>query len=402
MKPPSIAIAPGSPPQAAPAPHGLPLLRLAFRPFYLGAAAFAALAVPLWIGLWLGHVPLELTVAPLLWHAHEMLFGFAIGVIVGFLLTAGRAWTGIDTLRGAALGALAALWLAARLAAFDAPHALYATLDVALLPLAAIAFARVLFKAKNRRNLPLVGILLLLALANLCFHLSVMGVVDISPMAPLHAALALIVLIVCVMTGRVVPTFTANVTPGLKIAPAPRLEQAVFGVTGLALALWVFTPPNAVTGAAFAVGAVLHLWRQSRWAPGVTLKRPILWILHLSYVWLPIGFALLALAQFGRVIESLGLHALAVGLIGGLIIGMITRTARGHTGRPLLASRPEVVAYGLVIAAAVLRVLLPLVAPQATALALSGAAVAWSAGFVIYLWIYTPWLTRTRVDGKDG
>jgi len=402
VKPPAIAIAPGSPPQAVPAPHGLPLLRLGFRPFYLGAAAFAALAIPPWIGLWLGHVPLKLTVAPLLWHAHEMLFGFAVGVIVGFLLTAGRAWTGIDTLRGPALGALAALWLAARLAAIDAPYALYAALDVALLPLAAIAFARVLLKAKNRRNLPLVGILLLLALANLCFHLSVLGVVDIGPMAPLHAALALIVLIVCVMTGRVVPTFTANATPGLKIPPAPRLEQAVFGVTGLALALWVFTPPNAATGAAFAAGAVLHLWRHSRWAPGLTFKRPILWILHLSYVWLPIGFALLALAQFGRVIESLGLHALAVGLIGGLIIGMITRTARGHTGRPLQASRAEVLAYGLVMLAAALRVLLPLVAPQTTLLALSGAALAWSAGFLIYLWVYTPWLLRTRVDGKDG
>jgi len=402
VKPPPIAIAPTQPPAATPAPQGLPLLRLAFRPFYLGAAAFAALAIPLWIGLWVGHVPLTLPVAPLLWHAHEMLFGFAIGVIVGFLLTAGRAWTGLDTVRGAPLGALAALWLAARLAAVAGPYPLYAALDVALLPLAALAFVRVLLKAKNKRNVPLTGILLLLALVNLCFHLAVLGLLAIDPMVPLHAALGLIVMIVYVMAGRVVPAFTANATPGLKYTPLPRLDWAGFGVTALALALWVFTPPNAATGAACAAAAVLQLLRQARWSPGVTTKRPILWILHLSYAWLPLGLLLLALAQFGFVAASLGVHALAVGLVGGLIIGMITRTARGHTGRPLVASKPEVLAYVLVILAAVLRVLLPLALPQATLAAFSAASFAWSAAFLIYLWIYTPWLTRTRLDGKDG
>lgn len=401
MKQAPIAIAPTQPSPAT-APSGLPLLRLGFRPFYIGAAAFAAIAVPLWIGLWLGHVPLEMAIAPMLWHAHEMLFGFAMAVIVGFLLTAGKAWTGLDTPRGAALGALAGLWLAARLAAVAAPYPVYAALDVALLPVVAIIFGRVLLKAKNKRNLPLAGILLLLALANLCFHLAALGVVQLSPLAPLHAALGLIVLIIHVMAGRVVPSFTANATPGLKIRPAPRLGWTAFAATALALALWVFAPPHAVTGIAFAAAAVLQAVRQSYWAPGVTLKRPILWILHLSYAWLPIGLALLALAQFGWVAASIGLHALAVGLVGGLIIGMITRTARGHTARPLQVGRAEALAYVLVTGAAVLRVFLPLVAPAATSLALSAASVAWSAAFVIYLWIYTPWLTRTRLDGKDG
>ncbi len=402
MKQAPIAIAPAQPPSAGPAPAGLPLLRLGFRPFYIGAAAFAALSIPLWIGLWLGHVRMDLTVAPMLWHAHEMLFGFAIAVIVGFLLTAGKAWTGLDTPRGAALGALAGLWLAARLAAIAAPYPVYAALDVALLPVIATIFGRVLLKAKNKRNLPLAGILLLLALANLCFHLSALGVVEIPPLAPLHAALGLIILIIHVMAGRVVPSFTANATPGLKITPTPRLGWAAFGATALALALWVLAPPNAITGTAFAAAAVLQLMRQSHWAPGVTLKRPILWILHLSYAWLPLGLALLALAQFGWVAASFGLHALSVGVVGGLIIGMLTRTARGHTGRPLQVSRAEVLAYALVMGAAALRVLLPLVAPQAYSLAVSGAALAWSAAFAIYLWIYTPWLTRTRLDGKDG
>jgi len=402
VKQPPIAISPAQPPRQGPAPSGLPLLRLGFRPFYIGAAALAAIGVPLWVGLWLGHVQLTMAIAPMLWHAHEMLFGFAIGVIVGFLLTAGRAWTGLDTVRGAGLGALALLWLAARLAAFAAPYPVYAALDVALLPAVAIIFGRVLLKAGNKRNLPLAGILVLLALANLCFHLGALGLVGISPLAPLHAALGLIVLIIHVMAGRVVPSFTANATPGLKVTPTPRLGWAAFGATALALALWAFAPPNAITGAACAVAAVLQALRQSYWAPGVTLKRPILWILHLSYAWLPLGLALLALAQFGWVAASLGLHALAVGLVGGLIIGMITRTARGHTGRPLQVGRAEALAYVLVMGAAVLRVLLPVAVPSAYTVAVSAASVAWGAAFLVYLWIYTPWLASTRIDGKDG
>lgn len=400
MKPVPITIAPMAAPQ--PAPAGLPLLRLGFRPFYLGAAWFALLAVPVWVGLFLGHVQLNLRIAPMLWHAHEMLFGFAIAVIVGFLLTAGKAWTGLPTPRGAALGSLAALWLAARIAAVAAPYPVYALLDVLLLPAVAAIFARVLWRARNVRNLPLAGILALLSLANLCFHLAALGAVSISPLAPLHAALGLIVLIETVIAGRVVPNFTANATPGLRLAPTPRLGWAAFGASALAVLLWVFAPANAFTGVVFLAAAALQWLRQAHWGVRATLRRPILWILHLAYAWIGLGFLLLGLANFGWVAASLGLHALAVGATGGLIIGMITRTARGHTGRPLQVGRAEVAAYVLVMAAAVLRVLLPLAAPQAFSAAISLAAVAWSAAFAIYAWIYTPWLTRTRVDGKDG
>lgn len=390
------------PAEAGPAPLGWPLLRLGFRPFYLGAAAFAALAVPLWWALYAGLLSLPLVVAPLLWHAHEMLFGFAVAVIVGFLLTAGKAWTGLPTPRGAALGGLAALWLAARLAAFSGSYALYALLDVLLLPLVAAIFLRLLLRAGNRRNLPLAGILVLLALANLSFHLSVSGVLSLSPLAPLRAALALIVMIECVITGRVVPVFTANATPGLKLPARPRVEQATLALSALALLGWVVAAPAALTAAACALAAAAHLLRQWGWQPWVTRGRPILWILHAAYVGLPIGFVLLALAQFGLLSASLGLHALAVGTTGGLIIGMMTRTARGHTGRPLQASRAEVLAYALVLGAAALRVLLPIVAPQWFMQALAAAALAWGLAFAIYLLIYAPWLTSTRLDGKDG
>jgi uncharacterized protein involved in response to NO len=391
-------------PAAAPAPQawGLPLLRLGFRPFYLLGALFAALAIPLWAAMVLGQVSIGLAVPPLLWHAHEMLYGFAAAIVVGFLMTAGQAWTGLATPRGPALGALAALWLAARLSALGAPYAVYALLDVALLPVVAGIFARVLLRAGNRRNLPLAGVLGGLAAANIVFHLAMLGILDVSPLRPLYAALAFIVMIECVIAGRVIPAFTANATPGLKIPARPRLTVAVLATTGIALALWVLAAPALPTAVALLAAAALQVLRQFYWHPFVTRSRPILWILHVAHAWLPVGFVLLACAALGRVPASAGIHALAVGATGGLIIAMITRTARGHTGRPLQASRLEVAAYVLVLGAAVCRVLLPLVAPQWFTHLIAGAAAAWSAAFLIYLFIYTPWLMRTRVDGKDG
>lgn len=401
----SLRTAPPEVPEAPP-PAGWPLLRLGFRPFYLGAALFAVLAMPLWIALYLGQVTSTLAVPPLLWHAHEMLFGFAIAVIVGFLLTAGKAWTGLATPRGAFLGALALLWAAARVAAVVGPYPVYALLDLVLLPLVAAVLVDLLVRVHNRRNLPLAGILVLLSLANGAFHLAVLGTISIAPLVALHAGLALIVMIECVIAGRVIPAFTMSATPGLKLAARPALERATLSITALALALWVFAPSAAawgwVNGAALALAAAMHLARQWQWQPAQTRTRPILWILHAAYAWIAVGFGLLALAQIGRIGASAGVHALAVGATGGLIIGMITRTARGHTGRPLKASKAEVLAYMLVMAAAALRVLGPLAMPQWLPQLLVCAALAWCAAFAIYLVVYAPWLMRTRRDGKDG
>ncbi len=395
-----------SAPAAASAPplKGLPLLRLGFRPFYLGAAAFAALSIPLWVAIVLGTVAMPMTMPPLLWHAHEMIFGFAAAVIVGFLLTAGKAWTGLHTPRGVTLAALALLWLAARAAALLAPYPLYAALDVLLLPLVAGLLAAVLLRAGNRRNLPLAGILLLLAGANAVFHLASLGLVDVAPMTALHAGLALIVLLESVMAGRVIPAFTLSATPGLKLRLQPRLERPTVALTALGLACWVFAPQGPLPAVVLGLAAVLQALRLWTWQPFVTRRRPILWVLHAAYAWIPIGLALLALAELGVLGVSAGVHAFAVGATGGLIIGMITRTARGHTGRALRVSKLEVAAYGLVLAAALLRALAPLVAPHGLpyGATLIAAAIAWCSAFVLYLWVFTPWLLRSRLDGKDG
>jgi uncharacterized protein involved in response to NO len=170
----------------------------------------------------------------------------------------------------------------------------------------------------------------------------------------------------------------------------------------------VLAPPGPLPAAALGLAAALHLCRLWNWQPLVTRNRPILWILHAAYAWIPVGLALLSLAELGFVGASPGVHALAVGATGGLIIGMITRTARGHTGRPLQASKAEVVAYALVLAAALLRSLVPLIIPRSWLAAvpcdipLIAAAAVWSIAFGIYLCIFTPWLVTARLDGKDG
>lgn len=398
LSPPAVAKAA----DRQPAPRGWPPLRLRFRPFYLGSAAFAALSVPAWVAALFGAIDLHPTVVPPYWHAHEMLFGFAAAVVVGFLLTAGKAWTGLPTPRGPWLGALVALWLAARMSALGAPYAVYAALDVVLLPVVAAVLLGVLVRARNRRNLPLVAILLLLSLANLVFHLAAVGLIEVPPMSALHAGLALIVMIECVIAGRVIPFFTTSATPGLELRVRRPLEAATLFASALALAWWVFAPPGAAGTVLLASAAALHVLRQLQWRPQVTHDRPILWVLHASYAWIPAGFALLAVAQMGAIGGSTGVHAFAVGATGGLIIGMIARTARGHTGRPLRASRAEIFAYLLVMAAALLRVVAPLIAPQHLAAWLICAALAWSAAFAIYLVVFAPWLVSARADGKDG
>ena len=290
----------------------------------------------------------------------------------------------------------------ARLSAVGAPHAVYAALDVVLLPWVALVLVRVLLKAGSRRNRPLGAILLLLATANATFHAAVLGWLNIDPLRALHAGLALVVMIECVTAGRVIPAFTMSALPGRQLKVPDWLERSTPAATALSLAAWVLLPAKPVTAAGFALAAPLQATRFWHWQPLRTRARSILWVLHAAYAWLPVSFVLLAWAQADGVAASAGIHALAVGATAGLIVGMVTRTARAHTGRPLKVSRLEVAAYLLVAGAAVARVLLPLVAPAHTADWLVVAAAAWAVAFALYIWVFTPWLLSGRMDGKDG
>jgi uncharacterized protein involved in response to NO len=376
------------------------LLALGFRPFYLLAAAFAAVSVPAWVASYYGLAgPFQVGLA---WHIHEMVFGFVVAVIVGFLYTAGRNWTGLWTPRGVPLAAIALLWVAGRVAMFAAPPLAAAVVDLAFLPVAAWPLYRVLQRSGNKRNMFLVVLLALLAVANALFHASVLGWSDIAPTRPIYAALMVTVVIGSAIGGRVIPGFTGNAVKGAKPVVDPRVDKAALALTALAGAAWVFALPAAPT-ALLALGAALaQAWRLAGWKPLCTLRNPLLWILHLSYAWIPVGFVLLALAQFGLATASAAVHVLAVGALAGLILGMITRTALGHTGRALAAGRSETAMYLLIQAGVLARLLAAFAAGSVRDAALVAAAVAWCAAFLLYLVVYAPYLSRPRADGREG
>jgi uncharacterized protein involved in response to NO len=320
-----------------------------------------------------------------------MLFGYAFAVIAGFLLTAVRAWTSRPTPTGGTLAAIAALWLAARLCAFHFPLA-GSVLDAVFAVAVAWGIGRPILASGNR-NWYFIVFVLALGAASLAFQAF--------PAIALRAGLDVVLLVVAIMAGRVIPGFTNNAIPEARARRFALLENAALGSIVLLLACDLLELPRAA--AAFAlIGAPLHAARVALWAPLETKGRPILWILHLSYAWIVVHLALRVLEAFNVVAPGLATHALTVGVIGGLTLGMMTRTARGHTARPLKVGGWEVAAYVLVHAAAFVRVFVPLVLPEAYPMLVALSGVLWSAAFAIFTVVYIPILTRPRLDGQPG
>jgi uncharacterized protein involved in response to NO len=386
-----------------------PVLRLGFRPFYLLAALFAVLSVPLWLLAYGDGLALTPNVT-VLWHMHEMTFGFMTAVVIGFLFTAGRNWTNLWTPRRGHLALLAALWIAGRGAMLFATPGWAALVDIAFLPAATWPMYQVLQRSGNKRNMPLLGLLVLLTIANAVYHAAMLGWLQLSPMLAVHAAILVLAVLSTVMGGRVIPGFTTNMAPGSRPKTNARTDKAGLALIGAASVAWLALQGGAGVGALAAVLAallaaaagVVHLWRLSGWSTLKTLRYPLLWILHLAYAWIGIGFLLLAGAAIGYGPPSTGIHALAVGAMSSLILGMITRTARGHTGRPVKAGRAESLAFAALQIGAVARVAANLVPEAWRHAALCIAGLAWSLSFALYLAVYTPWLLRARLDGRDG
>ncbi|NEX62277.1 NnrS family protein [Noviherbaspirillum galbum] len=378
-----------------------PVFRLGFRPFYLLAALFAAVSIPLWLaaysGVSLPHLRIDIN-----WHMHEMVHGFAIAVIIGFLYTAGRNWTGLWTPKGKHLAALAGLWLAGRGAMLFLPPLPAAVVDVAFLPLAAWPLYRVLARAGNKRNMFLIGLLALLSLLNFAFHGARIGWLDISTIKPIHASLFVIVVIESVIGGRVIPGFTANALPGVKPHVSEKLDRICLGFTAAACIGWVAGASGPLMFGLGLSASCAQLFRLIGWKPHRTVRKPLLWILHLSYAWIAAGFFLLALAGIHAVSASAAVHVLVIGSMAGLIIGMITRTALGHTGRKLETGWAEPVMYLLLQAGVVARLVAAIDALQLREPALGMAAACWSAAFLLYVVSYGPFLMRPRTDGREG
>lgn len=372
------------------------LWSLGFRPFYLLASFFSAFSVLLWVAQYSGFVP-AVYLRGSLWHAHEMLFGYTTAVIAGFLLTAVRNWTNRPTLSGVSLMALVALWVAGR-ALVLTPFDLTAAVVNAAFPVAvAIAIGIPLLKARNVRNYFFIGLLGLLGLLVLAVHLTLQQRLGFSPRFGLQLALDVVLFIMVIMGGRVIPMFTNNAIPGARATRHRWVERFALGTVLLLFFADLFQLQPAIVAIVTLASALVHGVRLYLWRPWRTIGTPLVWILHAAYAWIVVHLAMRGLSELGLVSGSLAVHALTIGAIGGLTIGMMTRTARGHTGRPLRAEGYELASYVLVQAAAIVRVLGGVVAPALYLASVQLSGVLWAAAFGLYAVRYWPVLTRPAV-----
>ncbi|WP_315786195.1 MULTISPECIES: NnrS family protein [unclassified Bradyrhizobium] len=381
--------------------QGLTVLANGFRPFFLLGAIQAALAILVWLPAYYGELTLSSAFTPRDWHVHEMLYGYLPAIVTGFLFTAIPNWTGRLPIRGLPLLTLVTVWLAGRIAvtlsAF-APWWAALLIDASFLLLVVLAAAREIVAGRNWRNLPVVAVVGVLCAGNVAFHLEVhlRGSADDA----IRVGVAVIVLLLALIGGRITPSFTRNWlvkhNPGRLPAPFGRFDMAVVVISALSLLSWIVVPDSAATGLALAAAGMLHAVRLARWAGDRTLRERLLVILHVGYAFVPLGFLINAAASFGWVLPSAGLHAWMVGAAGIMTLAVMTRATLGHTGQALTASAATQVIYLGIIAAAVTRVCAVLVPAHAGAL-LHVAAFAWIIAFSGFALAFGPLLLGLRL-----
>ena len=380
---------------------GFALWNLGFRPFYLLASVFSAVSALLWAAQYSGVLPFTYLQGHL-WHGHEMLFGYAMAVVAGFLLTAVRAWTGQPTAVGVPLMVLAALWVAGRLLVLT-PFDTWAAAANAAFPVAlAVAIAIPLLRSRNVRNYFFVGLLTLMGALVVTLHFGLRGAFELPPRLGLVLGLDVMLFIMAVMGGRVIPMFTNNGVPGAGATRHVLVEKLALGSVLLLFLVDLFQLAAAWVAAVSLTAALAHGVRLYLWRPWRTRAVPLVWILHAAYAWIVCHLLLRALAGMGWLAESFSIHALTVGAIGGLTVGMMTRTARGHTARPLVADGYELTCFLLIQVAAIVRVFGGMVAAEWYLASVQVSGVLWAAAFGLYAVRYWPVLTRPRLDGKPG
>ncbi len=389
-------------------PHAGPALFSAgFRPFFLMAALWAAIAIPLWLSALSRGVVAASGLPPVLWHVHEMVFGYALATVAGFLLTAIPNWTGRMPLQGWRLAALVLLWAAGRVAVLfsakiGAPSAAIVNLAFPLTFL--LVVAREILAGRNWRNLPMLAALALLLLGSLLVHLDALGIADTAELGN-RIGLATLLMLIALVGGRIIPSFTRNwlvkVRPEIPVpAPSDAVDAAALALTGLGLAAWVVGPGGPLAPWLELAAGVAVAVRLSRWRGLATLREPMLLVLHVGYGWLAFGLLLLALCGFYAILpQTAALHALTVGAVGTMTLAVMTRASLGHTGRPLSAGAGTNAIYLLVTTAALLRLMVPLTDAYSELL-LSLAGVAWSGAFGLFAVLYARPLSQPRVVGS--
>ena len=369
-----------------------------FRPFFLASALWAILALAVWIDLYLGGGALPSRFDPLSWHIHEMLFGFIMAAVAGFMLTAIPNWTGRAPLKGGRLAALAGLWLLGRVAClFSAALPLWSTavIDLAFPVAICIVAARELVAARNWRNLAMPVPVAVLGIANLLMYLELAGR-DIPAGLGWRLAMVAVLALVSAVGGRIIPTFTRNwlVARNVTSLPPPhgKLDRFALATLHTGLLGWAFFPAAKLAGVILLAAAVLVFWQLARWRGLKTFAEPLVTILHLGYAWLALGAAMLGASLLTPAVPpSAAIHALTVGAMSTMVLGVMTRATRGHTGRALTADRATVAIYILIFIASVTRVLAACLADLSVAL-LSASATFWIAGFALFVLRYAAML----------
>lgn len=380
-----------------------PFFGRGFRPFFMLAAGYSLFGLVAWLGIQLElWGPFEAISDPVLWHAHEMIYGFVMAVVAGFLLTAVANWTGGAPVRQLQLAALCILWLAGRVAVHlnGLPLWLMGLVDNAFIPVLAISLSLPLLKSKNVRNFIFLGILAALFACNIAFYLT-------QDRLALHIALLIIIAMISLVGGRIIPAFTVAGLRRIGLVvyqkDQSRLDRfCLVSMVALVVAVLVTGMESVATGTAALLAGALHLFRLRHYHVIASLKEPMLWILHAGYGWLIFGLFMLGFCGYGIGTLSLALHALTVGCIGSVCIGMMCRVTLGHTGRHQIAKPLTKLIFVLIQVAALARVGGPLLLPEHYMVWIGISGVLWAVSFALYLPAYAPMLVAPRPDGLEA
>ncbi len=375
-----------------------PLWSIGFRPFFLAAGFSSASFLLLWLLIFSGSLSLPLGIP---WHAHEMLLGFCSAVLAGFILTATQNWSGKRGLHGRPLQLLVGIWLIGRLGMLMPWPILAASLDLLFVPALIYALVPYLGAAGQGRNRIFYLLLGLQFTGNLLFHLNALGIYS-SGLLGLYIVFLMYVAMIVLIGGRVIPVFTRNAVPEAQIKSCSRCNVVSIVLLVGWMIGFLFAPTSVVTAALALGAAAAHAMRLRNWDPLKTLHKPILWVLHLGYVWLVIGLFLEGARLWWQIPASAALHALTAGGIGVTMYAMMTRVSLGHTGRKIEASRLTVAGYILINLAVLLRVFIPWLWPAVSLHTNGVAALCWVLAFAFYFGEYAPILWRPRPDGKAG
>jgi uncharacterized protein involved in response to NO len=377
-----------------------PILHYGFRPFFFLAALHAGLTIPAWVAAYLGGFDIGGPFGGMHWHAHEMLFGYLGAVIAGFILTAIPNWTGRLPLSGLPLAALVGLWLAGRAACLLSPDPWLAmAVDLAFPVTLGLAIWREVIAGRNWKNAPVAVMITLFGCANAMDHLANAGLVDHD--LGQRMALAVAAMLIALIGGRIVPSFTRNwlVKDGASLLPASfgRVDRAALAMTAAAMVGWMVLPGHAAVGALLCAAGALLATRLLRWRGAATIREPIVFVLHLGYGWLAVALSLLGLAILmpDFIPASSALHALTAGAVGTMTLAVMTRASLGHTGRAIVADRFVVAMYVMVSAGALLRVAAPFSGEWYSHMLGSGGGL-WSGAFLLFAFRYAPVLFGRR------